>query len=44
MKVITDLIYEYYYKNFMKENSKSEKDINWNKWKRLDRMCTKFSR
>jgi hypothetical protein len=33
------LIYDYYYKKFMKENKKDEKDINWEEWSRLDRIC-----
>lgn len=42
--MITDLIYEYYYRSFMKENNKSEININWEKLEKLDKMCTKFSR
>jgi hypothetical protein len=35
MTIITDLIYNYYYNKFMKENSKSENNINWVKLERL---------
>jgi hypothetical protein len=40
--MIKDLIYNYYYKKFMKENSKNEIDIDWNKLYRLDKMCEKY--
>jgi hypothetical protein len=40
--MIRNLIYNYYYKKFIKENNKYDKDIDWNKWNRLDRICEKF--
>jgi hypothetical protein len=40
--MLKNLIYNYYYKKFMKENSKAENQINWNKFNRLDRMCEKY--
>jgi len=36
------LIYNYYYKKFMKENNKDENDINWEEWNRLDKICENF--
>jgi len=42
--MIKDLIYNYYYRSFMKENSKGEDTINWRKLERLDKMCVKYSR
>lgn len=43
MKIkIKDLIYNYYYNKFIKENIKDDKDIDWDKWNRLDRMCLKY--
>jgi hypothetical protein len=40
--MLKNLIYNYYYTKFIKENSKSENQINWNKLNRLDRMCEKY--
>lgn len=42
--MIRDIIYNYYYKQFIKENSKSTTDINWNKWNKFDKLCEKFSK
>jgi hypothetical protein len=41
-KMIKTFIYNYYYSKFMKENSKNEKDIDWIKLSRLDKMCEKY--
>jgi hypothetical protein len=39
-----NLIYNYYYKKFIKENSKDKKEIDWNKWSRYDEMCERYSK
>lgn len=36
------LLYNYYYHKFMKENAKDNKDIDWIKWRRYDKMCEKL--
>jgi hypothetical protein len=41
--MIKSLIYNYYYNQFMKENSKDKKDIDWSKWNKLDRRCESLS-
>lgn len=40
--MIKSILYNYYYKKFMKENSKDTSDINWNEWDRLDKMCERY--
>jgi hypothetical protein len=40
--MLKNLIYNYYYDKFIKENNKNEKDIDWIKLNRLDRMCEKY--
>jgi hypothetical protein len=44
MKTINfkNLIYNHYCNEFVKENNKDEKDIDWNKWSRLNKMCEKY--
>jgi hypothetical protein len=42
--MLKELLYIYYYHRFMKENSKSNDKIDWNKWNRLDKMCEKYSK
>lgn len=40
--MIRELLYIYYYRKFMKENAKDDKDIDWIKWNRLDKRCEKY--
>ena len=36
------ILYNIYFYKFMKENNKSEKEINWNRWTFLDKQCSKY--
>jgi hypothetical protein len=40
--MIKSILYNYYYKKFMKENNKPESQINWSKWNKYDQLCEKY--